>query len=70
MSGKTIQNLDDRDLDNFTVDDIEELRKETERKNKQDTENKYKKAFIKTDYIERERRRKIIPVVKSGWVVN
>ena len=37
MSGKVIENLDDRDLDAFTVDDIEELKKETERKNKQDT---------------------------------
>ena len=54
--GKKIETLDEADLEDLTTDALDILYKETETKNKQDAENKYKKAFLKVDYFERARR--------------
>lgn len=54
--GKKIEAFDENDLEDVTIDQLNELLKETEKKKKEDADNKYKKAFTKVDYTERARR--------------
>ena len=65
--GKKIETLDDADLEDLTIEALDTLQKETEAKNKQDAENKYKKAFLKVDYLERARREMIAPMLEADW---
>lgn len=57
IEGIKIENMTEEDLRPIQVETIVELRKNIQDKLKENQENKYKKAFTKMDYIERETRK-------------
>jgi hypothetical protein len=52
-----IENMTEEDLRPIQLETLQELRKNIQDALKEQTENKYKKAFTKIDYIERETRK-------------
>ncbi|KAL4472632.1 hypothetical protein ABPG74_018581 [Tetrahymena malaccensis] len=70
IEGIKIENMTEEDLRPISLQTLQELQKDVQDKIKDNQENKYKKAFTKADYIERETRKleadKIKKIIEKG----
>lgn len=62
---KKIENLSDEDIDNLSLETLQQHLEATKKKIANNKETRLKKAFTHVDYLERERRERLIPRIKA-----
>lgn len=62
---KKIENLTDEEIDNLSLETLQQHLEATKKKIANNKETRLKKAFTHVDYLERERRERLVPKIKA-----
>lgn len=63
---KKIEHLTDEEIDNLTIEVLQQHLEATKKKIANNKESRLKKAFTHVDFLERERRERLVPKVKDA----